>query len=121
MQTQIEKTSKAKESLTTPEARNWVDRKVGIEEQIIYSKGLTDDRLGGRGEEEGLNKGGALPIPFLIFILSLGIGGRRCRIRPPIRPGGHQGRRRVGFLGIRGHNTCHAYSIVVIVVKKGGG
>ena len=33
----------ARPKKTTLETRNWGDRKVGIDEQIIYSKGLTDD------------------------------------------------------------------------------
>ena len=33
----------ARPKKTTLETRNWGDRKVGIDEEIIYSKGLTDD------------------------------------------------------------------------------
>jgi len=46
MQTLIEKPARLKK--TTPEARNCGDRKVGIEEQIIYSKRLTDDSKRGK-------------------------------------------------------------------------
>jgi len=58
MQTLIEKPARLKK--TTLEVRNCGDHKVGIEEQIIYSKRFTDDSK--RGKE---GRGSTNSIPHL--------------------------------------------------------